>query len=304
MRITSSLIKEITGLIDIDSNFICDALALTNSTLPNTLSFIDNINFVKELNQNTNITSVFVNRELLGLIESKTCIICDDPRYYFFILLNEIGKRSYLKVPSLINQTAVIHPRAYVSEFNVAIGENTIIGPNVTILPDVTIGDNCVIQSGAVIGSEGYEYKRTTKGILPVFHDGKVQIGNRVEVGANTCIDKGFSFRQTIIDDEVKVDNLVHIAHGVQIGKRSFIIASCMLGGSVTIREDVWIGPNATIAPGLTIEKGGFVTLGSVATRNVAEAEWVTGNFAIPHKKFLSNLKASLSSAQPETDKK
>jgi UDP-3-O-[3-hydroxymyristoyl] glucosamine N-acyltransferase LpxD len=304
MKITSLLIKEITGLSDVDPQFECDALALSNSTIPNSLSFIDNKNFVRELNKNGNITSVFVSEDLKGLINGKICIICDDPRYYFFILLNEIGKRDYVKTPTVISPTAVIHPRAYVSENNVTIGDNTIIGPNVTILHDVTIGNNCVIQSGTVIGSEGYEYKRTSKGVLAVFHDGKVQIGNNVEVGANACIDKGFSFRQTIVDDDVKIDNLVHVAHGVQIGKRSFIIAACMLGGSVTIMEDVWIGPNATVAPGLTVDKKGFVTLGSVATRNVAEGEWVTGNFAIPHKKFLSNLKASLSDIQPESDKK
>lgn len=295
MKLTKSFIQEVTGLTLDGPEFECDTLALSNSKIPRTLSFLDDEKFSNELNLNSNIAGVFITQPLVEKVDNKHLIICDDPRYYFFTLLNEFGRRKYAKTPSIISPRAQIHPKAYVSEFNVMIGDNTVIGPHVTILADVEIGNNCIIQPGVVVGSEGFEYKRTSKGIVSVFHDGKVVIGNRVEIGANTCVDKGFSFRQTIIEDEVKIDNLVHIAHGVQIGKGAYIIASCMLGGSVTIKENVWIGPNASIAPGLTVEENGFVTLGSVATRNVSKNEWVTGNFAIPHQKFLRNLKKSLS---------
>lgn len=295
MKLTKSLIEEITGIKGIDHGIACDALALSNSVIPGSLSFLDNENFASELNKNSNIVAVFITEELREKIENKKTIICDDPRFYFFTLLNEIGRRTYVQKPTVISPLAKIHPRAYISEYNVEIGDHTMVGANVTVLADVTIGKNCVLQPGVVVGSEGFEYKRTSKGIVSVFHDGKVMIGNNVEIGANTCVDKGFSFRQTIIEDEVKIDNLVHVAHGVQIGKRSYIIASCMLGGSVTIKEDVWIGPNASVAPGLTVANNGFVTLGSVATKSVGEGEWVTGNFAIPHQRFLRNLKKQIS---------
>jgi UDP-3-O-[3-hydroxymyristoyl] glucosamine N-acyltransferase LpxD len=294
MKITTSVIEEITGLKGVSNDIQCDALALSNSQIGNSMSFIDTEKFVKEINENQNVSCVFVTPELKDKIEGKKVVVCDDPRFYFYTLLNEVGRRLYVKRPSAISSKAIIHPRAFVSEYNVVIGDHTTIGPNVTILADVTIGSHCVVQPGTVIGSEGYEYKRTSKGVLPVFHDGSVLIGNRVEIGANTCVDKGFSFRQTIIEDEVKIDNLVHVAHGVQIGKRSFVIASCVLAGSVTIKEDVWIGPNANVAPGLVIESKGFVTLGSVVTKNVDEGEWVTGNFAIPHRKFLRILKTAM----------
>lgn len=302
MKFTSQTIEEITGLTGIEDAIECDAIALSNSTIQNSLSFLDSIDFLKEINSNANITAVFTTKDLSVHVEGKLLVICDDPRFYFFTLLNEAGRRNYVRRPSKISPKASIHPRAFVSDTNVEIGDNTIIGPNVTILADVTIGSNCIIQPGTVIGSEGYEYKRTSKGILPVFHDGQVIIRNDVEIGANTCVDKGFSFRQTIIDDGVKIDNLVHVAHGVQIGKGSYIIASSMLGGSVTIKEDAWIGPNASIAPGLVVESRGFVSLGSVATRRVLEGEWVTGNFAIPHKRFLANLKNSIIPESGDSD--
>lgn len=294
MRLTKELIEKVSGVTGVDPDISCSSLGFTNSVVPDSLSFIDDPQFLNELNENRSIIAVFVSSDLKDKVHGKKLIVCDDPRYYFFVLLNHIGKSEYRKRESRISHSASIHPTAFVSEFNVEVGDGTIVGPNVSLLSDVRIGNNCIIQAGTVIGCEGFEYKRTSKGVLAVFHDGEVIIHNNVEIGANTCIDKGFSFRQTIIDDDVKIDNLVHIAHGVQIGKRSFIIATSMLAGSVTIKEDVWIGPNASIAPGLTIDNRGFVTLGSVATRNVSESEWVTGNFAIPHKKFLTNLKTSL----------
>ena len=188
----------------------------------------------------------------------------------------------------------MVHPTAFVSEYNVTIGKNVVIEPHANIMSDVVIGNNCVIRAGSVLGSEGYEYKRTSQGVLSVFHDGKVIIGNNVEIGANTCVDKGLMSFDTTIGDNTKVDNLVHIAHSVTIGKNCFIIACSMIAGSVKIEDDVWVGPNANIAPQVTIRKGGFVTLGSVVTKEVNEKEWVTGNFAIPHAKFLEIFKRNL----------
>ena len=94
-----------------------------------------------------------------------------------------------------------------------------------------------------------------------------------------------------MLGDHTKVDNLVHIAHGVQTGKNCLIIATSMIAGSVTLKDNVWIGPNANIAPQVVVESYGFVTLGSVVTKNVGAKEWVTGNFAIPHSQFIKNLK-------------
>ena len=273
-------------------------LGLLNSGILGTLSFIDSDSYLNELNGNNNIKGVFITDKLLQHLERQDLDlwISEDPRYDFFYLMNELGALNYKKTASIIDNTATIHPTAFVSEHNVKIGENTVIGPNVTILPDVEIGRNCLIQPGAVVGSEGFEYKRTSKGILPVRHDGKVILKDFVEIGSNACIDKGFSYRDTIIGTHTKIDNLIHIAHSVQTGKGCFIIASAMIAGSVTLEDNVWIGPNANIAPHLTVSNNGFVTLGSVVTKNVKSGEKVTGNFAIDHQVFLNNLKRSLKS--------
>lgn len=277
------------------SGLTFDKLAMVNSRYPSSLSFIDDIKYLEQLNANENITGVFTTAEIAPRIVGKNLLTVNDPRYYFFTLFNYVAIKSAINFKSRISDKAVIHPRAYISEHNVIIGDNTIIGPNVNILPDVEIGKDCIVQAGTTIGSIGFEYKRTSKGIVSVVHDGKVIIGDKVEIGANTAIDKGFSFRDTVIGDEVKIDNLVYIAHCVHIGRGSFIVASAALTGSVTIKENVWIGPNANIAPGLLIDDNAFVSLGSVVTKNVDAGIHVTGNFAIPHGIFLKNLKKSLS---------
>lgn len=293
MQITEVDINKILGY-KVDEKFTCDTLALSNSTISNTLSFIDDEKYLLEINSNKNITVVISNVEIASNVKNKLVIPTEDARFDFFTLMNEIGKSYYKKRESIINSSAIIHSTAFISDYNVIIGERTIIEPNVTILPDVEIGNDCTIRAGSVIGSEGFEYKRTSKGILPVFHDGKVIIGNKVNIGSLNAIAKGFSFRNTIINDETKTDNLVHIAHAVQIGKRCLLPASCMIAGSATISDDVWIGPNASISSGITIGKNAFITIGSVVVRSVGDTQKVTGNFAIPHDKFLANLKESL----------
>jgi UDP-3-O-[3-hydroxymyristoyl] glucosamine N-acyltransferase len=267
-------------------------LGLSNTDLPNSLSFFDDERYLKQLNENRNISGVFVhaiNKEKIS--SEKNIIIVEDPRWCYFTLYNDLAKKNKRKFSTIIDQSSNIHSTAFVAETNVIIGKNCIIHPNVTILDDVEIGDNCIIQSGTVIGSEGFEYKKTNRGILGVYHDGKVIIENNVEIGANNAIAKGFSYRQTIIKEYTKTDNLVHIAHAVQIGKRCLLTASAMIAGSVTIEDDVWIGPNASISSGIHINEKAFITIGAVVTKDVMSNEKVSGNFAIPHDIFLNFIK-------------
>ncbi|PTT37334.1 UDP-3-O-(3-hydroxymyristoyl) glucosamine N-acyltransferase [Chryseobacterium sp. HMWF028] len=269
-------------------------LALANSDIPETLTFLDDTKFISQINNNSNITGVITTEALAEKLDGKEVLISDCPRFDFFTLMNVISKEEYKKEDSQISETAFIYRTAYVSDYNVKIGKNTIIEPNVTIFADVEIGDNCIIRAGAVVGSEGFEVKRTEKGVLTVFHDGKVILGNNVEVGANTAIDKGFSFRNTIIEDDAKIDNLVHVAHGVTIRKRALVVAGTVLGGSSIIGEDAWTSINASIAPAVEVKSKGFVSMGAVVTKNVEEGQQVTGNLAIDHHKFMTIFKNNL----------
>jgi len=291
--ITKNVINEILGEEYIFSEMFTQ-LGLINTTYPDSLTFLNSEKFASAINQNPNIKGCITTLELSKKIEGKCCIISTDPRFDFYTLQNRFSKDNYIEFPTRIDTSAKISPAAFISDTNVIIGKNTIIYPNVTILADVEIGDNCVVQAGTVIGSEGFEYKRTSKGVLPVFHDGKVLIKNNVHIGANTCIDKGFSFRITHIESDVKIDNLIHIAHSVHIGKGSFIIAGTTLGGSTTIEDEVWVGINASTAPGITLKSKSFISMGAVVTKSVEPGQQVTGYFAVDHKKFLEIFKKQL----------
>ena len=296
MKINNTLLKEVLGFTP-SAETACDSLGLVAHSEPNMLTFVDDERFLEQAASNPNVSAMFISEKLAEELGSTRIvkIICDDPRFCFFTLWNYVGKAGYQKKPSIVHPTASVDDKASVAEYNVEIGKNVVIEPNATILPDVVIGDNCVIRAGAVLGSEGYEHKRTSRGIVSVFHDGKVILGKNVEIGANSCLDKGFRYRSTQIGDFTKIDNLVQISHCVHIGRNCFVIAGSVISGTVTLMDDVWIGPNAVTAPHITIGDAGFVTLGSVVTQSVKERECVTGNFAIPHKKFLLNLKKILS---------
>jgi UDP-3-O-[3-hydroxymyristoyl] glucosamine N-acyltransferase len=292
--VTKNVIFEATGLnLSFSGEF--QQLSLSDSNIPNSISFFDDKRYLNQLNENANVTGVFVTPENKHLVNlDKEIIVVDDPRWTYFTIYNYLAKQNKKYHKSQIHSSANIHPTAFVAENNVIIGKNTIIQPNVTILEDVEIGNDCIIGAGTVIGAEGFEYKKTSKGILSVFHDGKVLIGNNVVVGANNGISKGFSFRNTTIGDDTKTDNLVHIAHCVQIGQRCLLPAACIIAGTVTIEDDVWIGPNASITSGITIGKNGFITIGSTVTKSVLTNQKVTGYFAVEHTTFMKNFKKSL----------
>lgn len=291
--ISSDLIKVLFG-IDVP-DFTVAGLGTTNAEhSASILTFLSDEKYVLELNENNNIKVVFIREELDSLIRNDVYrIIVDEPKWYFFKLLDYIAKNKY-RENTYISNTASIHSSAVISELGVLIGNDVQIEPNVTIYSDVVIEDGVIIRAGAVIGVDGYEHKRTSRGIVSVAHDGKVIIKKNAEIGVNTNIVKGFSYRDTVVGEETKIDALVHYAHGVQSGSRCMIVASAMIAGHVTIGNDVWIGPNASISNRLSIGDGAFVTLGSVVVRDVPAGEKVTGNFAISHTKFIRNLRASV----------
>ncbi len=124
---------------------------------------------------------------------------------------------------------------------NVTIGKNCVIHPNVFVEDGCTIGDNVILHAGVVIGADGFGYVRDTDRYIKFPQIGTVVIEHNVEIGANTCIDGG-ALGETRIGEGTKIDNLVQIAHNVQIGKRVIIAAQTGISGSTVIEDDCVIG--------------------------------------------------------------
>ncbi len=194
-----------------------------------------------------------------------------------------------------------IAPNAYIGK-NVKIGKNCFIAPNATILDGCSIGDNCVINSSAVIsfakigsncvifngakiGQDGFGFAHD-KGInYKIIQLGIVQIGNNVEIGANSCIDRG-AIENTVISDGVKIDNLVQVGHNVVIGKGTVIAGGTALAGSANIGNFVQIGGNASINGHLKVGDGAKIAGMSGVIREVAPKEVMAGIPAVPIKQW------------------
>lgn len=160
---------------------------------------------------------------------------------------------------------------------DVEIGDNVVIKNNVSIESKVKIGDGTLVHSGVVIGTDGYGYFKNSNGEnIRVPHFGGVVIGKNVEIGANTCIDRG-TLQNTQIGNNVKIDNLCHIAHNVIIEDNVSVIALSMIAGSVILKANSYIAPSASIRNQLTIGENSIVGLGAVVVKEVEDNVVVAG---------------------------
>ena len=291
--ITAELLFQSTGIKFDCPSFSSLGLAESDSS-NNILSLLADAKYAQSVNNNPNIKGAFVTEQNKSALRTDIVpLVVEDPKWCFFTLVGYMGANKH-RQPTVIAPTADIHPSAVIAPQGVVIGDNVCIEPNVTVMPDVIIGNDTLIRAGAVIGADGFEHKRTGQGILSVTHDGEVVIGRKVEIGSNNFIAKDFSYRKTIIGNETKTDALVHYAHGVQCGERCLIAANATIAGNVSIGDDVWIGPAATVSNRLNIGNKAYITIGAVVVRNVKAGEQVTGNFAMPHTKFMNNYRNGL----------
>lgn len=227
-----------------------------------------------------------------GLKTGYNIIECNNPKETFFEILNHfflILKEPKIEADSVI-ETQQIGKGVSIGHHccigkDVIIGNDVIIKNNVVIECPAIIGDNTIISSGVVIGTDGYGYFQKSDGInYKVPHFGGVKIGRNVEIGANTCIDRG-TMGDTIIGNNVKIDNLCHIAHNVCIGDNVMLVAMSMLAGSCSI------GANSYIAPGVLVNrnhigKDAFVSIGSVVINDVQDNMFVAG---VPARAIRNN---------------
>ncbi|MCW7755422.1 DapH/DapD/GlmU-related protein [Desulfobotulus sp. H1] len=220
-----------------------------------------------------------------GLL-STTHVLSKNPRLDFCKVLQHFFPIVYpakIEGSAIVNPDAVLGKNIYIGhnvviEEAVIIGDNSVVLHNVIIGKGVRIGKNCLIKSGSVIGQKGFGFERDHDGCpIPFNHYGSVTIGDHVEIGALSTIACGV-LSDTIIEDMVKIDDHVFIAHNTRVGKGSFIIACAEISGSVSIGENVWIGPNASVIDKCAIGNNALIGIGAVVTRPVGEGIVSAGN--------------------------
>ena len=218
-------------------------------------------------------------------IEGKVLIRVENPK----LALAEIGNHFFVEKPEPgIHPTAIIHPEAKIGKDvtigaycvigKATIGDHCIIDSNVRIYDSVVMGHHCEIKAGAVLGGAGFGYEKDVNGNKFRFPQvGSLIMGDYVEVGANTCIDRG-ALSDTIIGDYTKINNLCHIAHNNIIGKNVSITGCVNVSGGNVIDDDVWIAPNSSLRGYIHLGKGCTLGMGAVATKGIPAGETWVGN--------------------------
>ena len=215
----------------------------------------------------------------------KTLIHVKNPK----VALAEVGNHFFVEHPKPgIHPTTIIDPEAQIGR-DVTIGAYSVIGKavvgdgcvfdsNVRVYDDVIMGKGCVVKTGAVLGGAGFGYERDAEGNYFRFPQlGQLIMGDYVEVGANTCIDRG-ALADTVIGDYTKINNLCHIAHNNKIGKNVTITGCVNVSGSNVIDDDVWIAPNSSIRGWVHINEGSTVGMGAVVVKDIPAHETWVGN--------------------------
>ena len=211
-----------------------------------------------------------------------------------------IGAGTVIESGAKIGNNVQIYPQVYIGD-NAVIGDNTVIFPGVKIYNECLIGNNCIIHGGVVIGADGFGFAPTGSDYLKIPQIGNVVIEDNVEIGANTCIDRA-TMGSTIVRSGVKLDNLVQIAHNVEIGKNSVLAAQNGIAGSVKIGENCMFGGQAGAVGHIQVADGtklGGQTglLSSVKKPN----QVMVGHPAIPYMKFMKS--SIIFSRLPELEK-
>ncbi len=202
-----------------------------------------------------------------------------------------IGAGSYIGPKVQIGDNATIYPNATILD-ECSIGKNTVIWSGAVIRERCHIGSDCIIHPNATIGADGFGFRPCPqRGLAKIPQIGNVIIGNHVEIGANSSVDRG-KFSSTILGDGCKIDNLVQIGHNCKLGKFCIMAGNSGLAGSVTLGDGVIIGGSASIKDHLTIGSGAIIGAGSGVAADVEAGKTVLGYPAVDARDALKQWAA------------
>ena len=246
----------------------------------------------------TTKASVIIINEALELKQpvSATLIRVPDAYTAFAKLLS-----AYLGDNVKIGNNTKIHPNSYLGD-NVKVGDNSIIHPGVKIYHDCVIGSNVIIHAGTVIGSDGFGFAPQSDGSFKkVPQIGNVIIEDNVEIGANATIDRA-TIGSTIIRSGAKLDNLIQVAHNVEIGSSTVVAAQSGISGSTKVGKGVMIGGQVGIVGHINIGDGAKINAQSGVSKSVEAGKAVTGS---PAHDYTSALRSqAISRKLPELEKR
>ena len=287
----ADFIEVLGGTLEGDAAQIIDGLAPLESAGPQDLSFLSNPRYQQQLAASQAACVIVAPAQREAARARGACIVTADP-YVYFARLTQLWKRAHadrelrgVHPSAVVDPEAVIDPTAYVGplcvvERGARIGAHTVLKTRVNVGERCTIGERCIIHPGVVIGADGFGFAPDHGEWVKIEQLGAVRIGNDVEIGANTCIDRG-ALQDTVLEDGVKLDNLVQIGHNVRVGQHSAMAGCAGVAGSATIGAHCTVGGGAIVLGHLRLADGVHVSAATTVTRSLLKPGHYTGLFPI-----------------------
>jgi UDP-3-O-[3-hydroxymyristoyl] glucosamine N-acyltransferase len=300
----ASIVEALGGELHGDASLLIEGLAPLESAQAGQLSFLSHPRY-QHLLSASKAGCVIVSQQFQALAAARgACIVTDQP-YLYYARVTQLWKQT-LAVPSgpLIHPSAVIDPLARVHpsarigplcvvEAAAVVGARTVLKSRVTLGERCLVGERCIIHAGVVIGADGFGFAPNAGAWEKIEQLGAVRIGNDVEIGANTCIDRG-ALQDTVIEDGVKLDNLIQIGHNVHIGQHTAMAGCAGVAGTDTIGAHCTVGGGAIVLGHLTLADGVHISAASVATRSIHKPGHYTGMFPLDDNAAWEKNAASL----------
>jgi UDP-3-O-[3-hydroxymyristoyl] glucosamine N-acyltransferase len=286
-----------------------DRLAPLATAQAGELAFVAQARYANQI-ANTQASALIVSPALRDAAQTRgACIVTPDP-YLYFARLTQWWRAQHAPIaPPRVDPLASIHPDAQVDPLadigpfvvigagarvargariaahgvvgaGASVGEDSVLHPRVTLGDACQVGARCIVHSGVVIGADGFGFAPHEGQWIKIEQLGAVRIGNDVEIGANTCIDRG-ALDDTVIEDGVKLDNLIQIGHNVRVGAHTAMAGCVGVAGSAIIGAHCTVGGGAVVLGHLSLADGVHISAASVVTRSIRAPGHYTGMFPI-----------------------
>ena len=295
----ASVIEALGGVLHGECPARITGIAPLESATSTELSFLSNPKYHSQLLASRAACVIVSPAQQALALQRGACIVAEQP-YLYFARLTTLWKQqrdaqrqqtSGAPVPPRVHPSAVIDADAHIDpsarigalcvvERGARIGADTVLKSRVTVGEDCVVGARCILHSGVVLGADGFGFAPHAGRWEKIEQLGAVQIGDDVEIGANTCIDRG-ALQDTVIEDGVKLDNLIQIGHNVRVGQHTAMAGCAGVAGSATIGAHCTVGGGAIVLGHLTLADHVNISAASVVTKSIAQPGHYTGMFPI-----------------------
>ena len=286
------LIEQLGGSLHGDPDFLVQKISPLETATSSSLAFLSNPLYRSQL-ATTQAGCVIVSPEMQSLVRAgSACIVSPNP-YLYFAKVTQLWRQQQivedgetLVHPSaVVHSKSVVHPSARIGplcviEKGACVGAGSWLKSHVTLGADCSIGEHCILHAGVVIGADGFGFAPIEGRWEKIEQLGAVRIGNHVDIGANSCVDRG-ALEDTVIGDGVKLDNLVQIGHNVQVGAHTAMAGCVGVAGSAVIGAHCTLGGGAIVLGHLTLADGVHISAASVVMRSISKSGSYSGVFPI-----------------------